>query len=119
MQKIEGKEGIAGGLSHRIRKRLQPSLACGLRRVFAEGRGKSVGRVWIGRKEVALGTVEGLPERDRAALKIPKAKGIKSTSQRNQSQLELSWFSRWRTQGKLSGHFSYINTNAHTSTQSP
>lgn len=49
-----------------------------------------MGRVWIGRKEVALGTVEGPPEGDRATLKISKAKGIKSTSQRNQSQLELS-----------------------------
>lgn len=80
--------------------------------------GDSVGRVWIGRKEVALGTVKGPPEGERAALKIPKAKGIKSTSQRNQSQLESSRFSRWRTQGKLAGHSSYINTNAHTSIQS-
>lgn len=77
-----------------------------------------MGRVWIRRKEVALGIVERPSEGDRAALKFPKAKGIKSTSERNQSQLELSRFSRWKTQGKLAGHSSHINTNAHTSTQS-
>ena len=42
---------------------------------------------------MTLGTVEGPTEGHRPALRIPKAGGLKSASQVNQSDLESSWFS--------------------------
>lgn len=86
----EEEEGTAGGLSHGHREKASTSGAWAVGRVLWEN---SVGRVWLGRKEAALGTVEGPIEGDRAALRILKAVGIKRASQRNQPDYEVSQFS--------------------------
>lgn len=88
--KLEEEGGAAGGLSHGIRKSLHLPWACVLRRVLWEDR---VGRVWTGQRKWHWDLWEGPLNPFRAALRIPKAGGIKSTSRKNQCDLELCGFS--------------------------
>lgn len=87
IQKTEKKEGLQVGFSYGYQKEASTSLGMG--RNHEASRGTTPWKCAEGRQEVALGIVKGPSKGDRAALKTPKAGGLKSTPQINESDLDL------------------------------
>lgn len=79
IQKTEKKEGLQVGSGYGYQKKASTSLGMGIMRGHAGGFRGNVER----RQEVALGIVKGPSEGDQAALRAPKAGGLKSTSRIN------------------------------------